>query len=405
MTKTSPGLTIGVIGGGLIGLATAYKLAQLGLQAKIVVLEKEGAVCLHQSGRNSGVLHCGLYYKPGSLKAKLAVYGLAEMVEFCRIHNIPYEICGKIVVATNKIEEERLLALRERGLANGLQNLRMLTRSEMVQIEPHVEGLTALHVPQEGIVDYKAVGKTLVHLLEASGHEVRTGHRVLAIDPVGSTVKVRTNLGLNTFSFVVICAGAQSDRVYRMSGNKPHSRIIPFKGEYYLLSEKGNRLVKNMIYPVPDPSFPFLGVHFTRMLGGRILAGPNASLVFDREGYGGLAFSPTDTWDAVSFPGLSKFLLRYPKASWTELANSLSKTVFLKNLRKLVPSITSADLGKRWPSGIRAQAMGSDGQLQLDFEFCEESNQIHVINAPSPGATASLAIGEHISGRVKNMLS
>lgn len=291
MNKTA---VIGVIGGGLIGLATGLKIARLGLAKKIIVLEKESTVCSHQSGRNSGVLHCGLYYKPGSLKAKLAVGGLAEMVDFCRDHSIAYDICGKVVVATNIIEEKRLLSLQERGFSNGLDGLSILDPQEIARIEPHVRGTMALHVPQEGIVDYAAVGRALVALLQDAGNEIRTNHCVTSITPTPTGVRVGTDQETFEFSHIINCAGLHSDRIYRLSGHRAHSTIIPFRGEYFSLSSKGTRLVNNLIYPVPDPDFPFLGVHFTRMIGGGVLAGPNAALVLHREGYSRFSISLRD---------------------------------------------------------------------------------------------------------------
>jgi L-2-hydroxyglutarate oxidase LhgO len=391
---------LSVIGGGIVGLATALKAARAGLAKEIVLLEKDDAVGGHQSSHNSGVLHCGLYYKPGSLKARLAVSGIREMVAFCQEHAIPHEICGKIVMAVSDDEVPRLRDLHERGTANGLQGLRWLGPEEIREIEPHALGKAALRVPDEGIVDYPAVMRQMVRLLQADGHQVRTGMKVTRVEPRGSQQVIHTVGGSVEADYVINCAGLHCDRVARKSGFKPDCRIIPFRGDYWTLSERGRRLVRHLIYPVPDPSLPFLGVHFTRMIHGGVEAGPNAVLAFKREGYRRTDFSLRDSWETLTFSGLYRFLKRYPGVTWRELRNSFSRKVFLKNLQRLVPEITMDDLSPHGGSGVRAQAIHRDGSLLMDFSIAQCPGQLHLLNAPSPGATASLAIGSYLATQV-----
>lgn len=390
-----------IVGGGIIGLATALKAAESRLAEHITVLEKDDAVGGHQSSHNSGVLHCGLYYKPGSLKAQLAVAGIREMVAFCREHSIPHEICGKIVMAVGEDELPRLKDLHERGTANGLSGLRWLVPEEIREIEPHAVGRAALRVPEEGIVDYPAVMRCMVELLEKAGHEVRTGMKVTRVEARSGEQVVHTEGGTLEADYVINCAGLHCDRVARGSGFQPDCRIIPFRGDYWTLSETGKRLVKHLIYPVPDPTLPFLGVHFTRMIRGGVEAGPNAVLAFKREGYRRTDFSLRDSWETLTFPGLYRFLKRYPGVTWAELKNSFSRSVFLRNLQRLIPEITMDDLSPHGGSGVRAQAIHRDGSLLMDFSIEQSPGQLHLLNAPSPGATASLAIGSYLVGKVR----
>ena len=385
-----------VIGGGIVGLATALQAARSRHAGQITVLEKDAAPGGHQSSHNSGVLHCGLYYTPGSLKARLAVSGIREMVAFCQENSVPHEICGKIVLAVTPEEVERLKNLQERGTANGLTGLRWLGPEEIRGIEPHAGGLAALRVPEEGIVDYAAVMQAMIRQLTILGHEVRTNAAARKITVRGSTQIVSTAAGDFETDYVINCAGLHCDRVARSAGMRPDCRIIPFRGDYWTLSPAGSHLVKHLIYPVPDPSMPFLGVHFTRMIHGGIEAGPNAVLAFKREGYKRTAFSLRDSWETFTFPGLYKFLRRYPGTSWEELKNSFSKTVFLKNLQRLIPEITMDHLSPHGQSGVRAQAIHRDGSLLMDFSIEQRPGQLHLLNAPSPGATASLAIGSYL---------
>lgn len=372
-------------------------------KAKIIVLEKEPAVGRHQTGNNSGVLHAGLYYKPGSAKAKLAVSGIKEMVSFCQQHKIPHEVCGKLVVATNDAELVRLRALHERGLQNGLQGLQFLEREQMLEIEPHVGGIAALKVPQEGIVDYPKVCTTLQQKIEVEGGKIVTGAKVKTVQKVPKGWILKTGAGDFESEFLVNCAGLHCDRVSELAGEKRVVRILPFRGEYFRIKPDREHLVRNLIYPVPDPVFPFLGVHFTRLIGGGIEAGPNAVLAFAREGYRKSNVNLVDLWDAVTFPGLWNFLRKHKRMSWEELCRSFSKRRFCETLQKLLPEITTDDL-ETGGAGVRAQAMTPQGDLVHDFNFVRRSRALHVLNAPSPAATASLAIGEEIASNVSEMI-
>ena len=384
-----------VVGGGLVGLATAFKLMRRLPAARITVLEKEAAVCQHQSGHNSGVLHAGLYYKPGSTKARLAVAGIKEMTRFCCEHGVPHEICGKLVVAADETELPRLHALHERGQQNGLQGLRLLTREQMLEIEPHAGGVAAIHVPEEGIVDYYQVAVTLQKELADAGARVVTRAHVTRLDSRTNGWLLHTAAGEFEAGFVVNCAGLHCDRVAEMAGEKREVRIVPFRGEYYKIKPERQHLVCNLIYPVPDPRFPFLGVHFTRLIHGGIEAGPNAVLAFAREGYRKTDINLADLFDALSFSGLWRFMAKHTRMSWAELRRSFSKQLFCGSLQRLVPEIRKEDLATGG-AGVRAQAMSPDGQLVQDFCFQRSRNALHVLNAPSPGATAALTIGEEI---------
>ena len=397
----SPRITI--IGGGIVGLATAFKLGRKLPSAQITLLEKEAAVGRHQTGNNSGVLHAGLYYKPGSNKSRLAVTGIQEMVAFCRENEIPHEICGKLVVAVDEAEVARLRALHERGQQNGLQGLRWLERGQMLEIEPHVGGIAALHVPQEGIVDYPKVCEVLQQKISAQGGRVVTGAKVTRLQPQSNGWLAHSAAGDFEADFLVNCAGLHSDRVGELAGEKREVRIVPFRGEYYQLKRERQHLVRNLIYPVPDPQFPFLGVHFTRLIHGGVEAGPNAVLAFAREGYRKTDFNPADLFDALTFPGLWRFLAKHKRMSWEEIKRSFSKQLFCESLQRLVPEICQDDL-ERGGAGVRAQAMSPDGTLVQDFCFQQSPRALHVLNAPSPAATASLAIGEQIAGQVAGMI-
>jgi (S)-2-hydroxyglutarate dehydrogenase len=384
-----------VIGGGLIGLATAYRLMEQLPSAKVTLLEKESSVGSHQSTHNSGVLHAGLYYAPGSAKAKLAVSGIKQMVNFCRKENIDHEICGKLVVAVTPDELPRLDELLRRGLANGLQGLRKIDKAEAHKIEPNVNALAAVHVPEEGIVDYQQVCDRMAAIIKERGGQIVTDTKVVRINRTGSTWVAATTKTEFAADFLINCAGLHCDRVAELAGEQRDVRIIPFRGEYYLLKPSAENLVKNLVYPVPNPDFPFLGVHFTRMIQGGVEAGPNAVLAFAREGYHLGKIDIRDMLDAILFPGLWRFLRKYPTMAFSELAQSLSKDKFCKALQRLVPDIRPDDLTPGH-AGVRAQAMNTDGDLVSDFHLVIRDNAIHVLNAPSPGATASLAIGEYI---------
>lgn len=384
-----------IAGGGIIGLATAYKLTRAFPQARVTVYEKEPEVCRHQSGHNSGVLHAGLYYKPGSLKARLAVAGIRQMKAFCRQHSIPHEECGKLVVACSPEEMPRLRELLARGTANGLAGLRWLGPEEIREIEPHAAGLAALHVPEEGIADYEQVCAALKRLIESAGGAVRTSCPVRRLRPDGAGWIVTAGEREDSADFFVNCAGLHCDRVLALAGERRRARIVPFRGEYYMLNEEGRRLVRNLIYPTPDPRFPFLGVHFTRMIRGGVEAGPNAVLALAREGYRKTDFSLADAADVFTFAGFWRFLARYPSMATYELWRSLSMAEFCRSLQRLVPEVRKEHL-RPGGAGIRAQALAPDGTPLADFDFILRPNALHLINAPSPGATASLSIADYL---------
>ncbi|MBZ5606201.1 MAG: L-2-hydroxyglutarate oxidase [Acidobacteriia bacterium] len=382
-----------IVGGGIVGLAAAYRLSK---RFDVTVLEKEAGVCRHQSGHNSGVLHAGLYYKPGSRKARLAVRGIRQMIEFCRTHSIPHEVCGKIVVATAEEELPRLKTLYERGQQNGLSGLRMLSVEELREIEPHAAGIAAVRVPEEGIADYPAVCNALVGEIDGP---VILNAEVTAIRREGSGWRVVSTAGEHSCDRIVTCAGLHSDRVAALTGRPREVRIVPFRGEYYKIRPERQFLVRNLIYPVPDPKFPFLGVHFTRLIHGGVEAGPNAVLALAREGYKKSTIRPADVFDAIAFSGLWRFLAKYPRMCWQELRRSYSRELFCASLQRLVPEIQPGDLTEGG-AGVRAQAMSPDGSFVEDFHFVEGAGELHVVNAPSPGATASLAIAEEIDSRL-----
>jgi L-2-hydroxyglutarate oxidase len=392
-------MRITIIGGGIIGLASAFRLTQKLPGASVTILEKEAAVGQHQSGHNSGVLHCGLYYKPGSMKAKLAVTGIRQMIAFCQEHGIPHEVCGKLVVAANADEIPRLNDLYERGQQNGLTGLRKLGASEMREIEPYTGGVAAILVPEEGIVDYPAVCRTLVRCLEAVGGKVVIQAAVTRLHRPGAQWIATTVAGDFESDYIVNCAGLQCDRVCSLAGDEPELQIVPFRGEYYTLKPERQYLVRNLIYPVPDPRFPFLGVHFTRLIHGGIEAGPNAVLAFAREGYKKSDVSARDFIGTLTYPGLWRFFQKYPRVCFDELRRSFSKELFCKSLNALVPEVRPEDLAPGG-AGVRAQAIAPSGETLQDFRFVKSDRALHVLNAPSPGATASLAIGQEIANEL-----
>ena len=385
-----------VVGGGIIGLATAIKLGRQFPSHQVVVLEKESQVGRHQSGNNSGVLHAGLYYKPGSLKARLAVSGIQEMIAFCQENGIEHEICGKLVVAVDQSELGRLDNLYDRGQKNGLQGMRRLNRAQMLEIEPHVAGIAAVQVPQEGIVDYPQVCAAMVKKIEQGGGRVVTRAKVTGLHAQAGGWVAQTEAGDFEGSYLVNCAGLHCDRISELAGEKREVRIVPFRGEYYKIKPSRQYLVKNLIYPVPDPQFPFLGVHFTRLIEGGVEAGPNAVLATAREGYTKTDINLSDLYDAVSFPGLWRFMNQHRRMSWEEIKRSFSRELFCQALQRLVPEIQLDDL-EAGGAGVRAQAMSPQGELLQDFCLVQKNNALHVLNAPSPGATASLAIGGEIT--------
>ncbi len=387
-----------IIGGGLVGLGTALELKRLAPAAEVRLLEKESRVGAHQSTHNSGVLHAGLYYKPGSLKARLAVAGIRRMVAFCRQHDIAHDVCGKLVVATTPEETGRLRTLLERGEQNGLRGLRWLERDALREIEPHAAGIAAVQVPEEGIVDYQGVCAAMERALRGQGVSVVTNARFERACRDGADWRLETTAGEFATDFIINCAGLHSDRVAQRAGEKREARIVPFRGEYYKLRASAQHLVRNLIYPVPDPSFPFLGVHFTRMIGGGVEAGPNAVLAMAREGYTKGRLRVGDLLDAVTYRGLWNFMRQHRAMAWEEVVRSFSRRKFCESLQRLVPAIGLDDL-EPGGAGVRAQAMLPDGTLVQDFHFVEREGALHVLNAPSPGATACLAIGEHVARR------
>ena len=396
----APGSSVTVIvGGGIIGLATAYKLLEAHSGRRVIVLEKEAAVAQHQSGHNSGVMHAGLYYAPGSLKARLAVDGIRQLKSFCQQFGVPHEVCGKLVVATSEQELPRLDELLRRGLANGLTGLRKLSSGEASEREPHVRCIAAVLVPEEGIVDYTAVCNALVDRIVERGGEVRTSTTVESIASTQDEWILTTSRGEVRASYLVNCAGLQGDRIARLAGETLDLRIVPFRGEYFTLRPERRALVNHLIYPVPDPAFPFLGVHFTRMIGGDVEAGPNAVLALAREGYHASNVNIRDAAETLSFPGLWRLLRRYPSMVGYELRRSFSRRLFCASLQRLVPDLQVDDL-LPGGAGVRAQAVASDGTLVQDFVIRQSPRALHLLNAPSPGATASLAIADVLVSRL-----
>jgi (S)-2-hydroxyglutarate dehydrogenase len=386
---------IAVIGGGIVGLSFAMQAAEKFPRLRVVVLEKEAGVARHQTGHNSGVIHSGVYYKPGSLKARLCVAGAREMVEFCSRHDIPHEVCGKLIVATNAEEAARLDDLRDRGAANGLEGLRLLSREAMLEIEPHVGGVRALHVPATGITDYAAVTAKYVEIAAGSGVEVRTSAGVVGFVWAKDNVVVRTRAGDLSARYVVNCAGLYSDRVARLAGDDPEMMLVPFRGEYYDLAASRQALVRALIYPVPDPRYPFLGVHFTRRIQGNVDAGPNAVLAFRREGYRWRDIDFGETMEVFMHAGFQAMARQHWKNGLSEFRRSLRKRDFVRSCQRLVPEVRMEDMTPGG-SGVRAQAVGSDGALVDDFRFVARERFLHVLNVPSPAATASLPIGREI---------
>jgi L-2-hydroxyglutarate oxidase len=384
-----------IIGGGIVGLATGAALMAKRPSSRILLLEKEPYWAFHQTGHNSGVIHSGIYYKPGSLKAKLAVCGSQSMTQFCRKHGIEHDVCGKVIIATQKSELPQLEKLFERGLQNGLCVTRLLPE-EVREIEPNVQCVAGIRVPVTGIVDYKQVCRTLVTTMQDRGIDLRLGTKVTGIITRSGHKVIETEKGSFETNFLINCGGLYSDRLARLDGTDPKARIVPFRGEYYELRPESRYLVKNLIYPVPNPAFPFLGVHFTRMIDGSIHAGPNAVLSLKREGYCKSDFDLRDFGEVVGFGGFWKLACRYWREGSAEMMRSLSKAIFTKSLQRMVPALRSEDL---IPSGagVRAQALRPDGGLVDDFLLVNGEGSIHVCNAPSPAATASLEIGRIIA--------
>lgn len=393
-----------VVGGGILGLSTALRVMQARPDTRLILIEKEQNLAQHQTGHNSGVIHSGLYYKPGSLKAITCRNGYTQLLEFCRAENIPHEICGKIVVAISAVELPRLDELHRRGIANGLEGIRFLQPAEIREIEPHCSGIRGLFVPQTGIVDYAAVARKYAERLIEMGAEIILGERVVDIRRCDNQIEVIGESRTWTAQAVVVCAGLQSDRLARKTEPDLPLRILPFRGEYYKLKLSATSLVRHLIYPVPDPAFPFLGVHFTRMIGGRVECGPNAVFAFGREAYDKTDFNLHDTWESFTWPGFRKVATRYWRTGLAEYHRSISKQAFVRALQRLIPEIQAEHL-EAGGAGIRAQACDRQGNLLDDFDFRMDGNLVHVCNAPSPAATASLAIGQTIANRILPLLS
>jgi L-2-hydroxyglutarate oxidase len=385
-----------IIGAGLVGLATAYQTKLKNPDSKILILEKENDVALHQSGHNSGVIHSGIYYKPGSLKAKNCIEGYNSVINFAEKYGIRYDLCGKIIVATSQEELPLLDNIYKRGVENGLQDLKYLSREEFREIEPHCEGVKAIKVQQTGIIDYPGIAKKIKELFEELGGEVRFNNEVKNIIDKGSEIIVSTDISEFKTKKLISCAGLYSDKITKMTNEKNDVVIIPFRGEYYKIKDEKKYLVKHLIYPVPDPSFPFLGVHFTRMIDGNIEAGPNAVLAFKKEGYHFFDFNFNEAMQTMLWPGFRKIVAKYGKTGMGEMHRSLSKSAFTKALQKLLPEIQENDLVPGG-SGVRAQACDRNGGLIDDFDIVKNGNIIHVRNAPSPAATSCLSIGNKIS--------
>jgi len=390
-----------IIGAGLVGLATAYQAKTKNPDSKILILEKENNVAMHQSGHNSGVIHSGIYYKPGSLKAKNCIEGYNTVINFAKEYGIKYDLCGKIIVATSQEELPLLDNIYKRGVENGLQNLKYLSREEFREIEPHCEGIKAIKVPQTGIIDYPGIANKIKELFEELGGEISFNNEVKNIIDTNSEIIVTTSTSEFKTKKLISCAGLYSDKVTKMTNNKNDVIIIPFRGEYYKLKDEKKYLVKHLIYPVPDPNFPFLGVHFTRMTDGNIECGPNAVLAFRKEGYHFFDFDFNETKQTLLWPGFRKIVAKYGKTGLGEMHRSLSKSAFTKALQKLIPEIRESDLIPGG-AGVRAQACDRDGNLIDDFDIVKNNNIIHVRNAPSPAATSCLSIGKKISELIEN---
>ncbi|MER2028540.1 MAG: L-2-hydroxyglutarate oxidase [Solibacillus sp.] len=390
-------LEVVIIGGGIVGLSVGLALTERFPDKKVVILEKENSVSKHQTGNNSGVIHSGIYYKPGSFKARFAKQGSQSMVAFCEEHGIEYDICGKVIVATEQHELPLLQNLYERGIQNELE-IEMLNAEQLKEIEPHVAGLGAIRVPQAGIVNYKQVSEKIRELIEKNGGEIRCGVEVKSINEHDNGVTIETSKGTVEAKVMINCAGLQSDRIAKMTGYSADLKIVPFRGEYYKLKESSRSLVNHLIYPVPNPDFPFLGVHYTRMIGGEVEAGPNAVLSFKREGYKKTDINLFDIAETLTYKGFWKLAGKNMKEGLNEMARSYSKGLFVKSLQKLIPEIQADDL-EPGGAGVRAQALKSDGSMVDDFYFIPGRRSIHVLNAPSPAATASLEIGKEIVSR------
>jgi L-2-hydroxyglutarate oxidase len=394
---------IGIIGGGIVGLSTAYKVSQKYPQAQVILFEKENKLAEHQTGRNSGVIHSGIYYKPGSLKAKTCRDGKQQLEAFCAQHNVALETCGKVIVALNEGEKQSLYNIYQRGQENQV-NCRLISQSELKEIEPHVNGIEAIHVKETGIVDYVGFCETISHLLTESGHLIKVNSKVTEILKNNEGITLITSQGEERVDYLVNCAGLQSDKVARMAGLNPSVKIIPFRGEYFELTKEAEHLCQTLIYPVPDPKFPFLGVHFTRMVLGGVECGPNAVLSFAREGYDNKTINVGEFAETLTYPGFLKLASKFWRIGLGEMHRSYSKKAFVTALQRLVPEVQEDHLIQA-PAGVRAQAVNANGAMVDDFAFVEDQRSVHVINAPSPAATACLAIADEILAMLSPKIS
>jgi len=396
--KGNTDFDIVVVGGGIVGLASAYKITLSHPDIRIAVLEKENRLAAHQTGHNSGVIHSGLYYKPGSNKAKTCARGRKELIAFAKKYRIPYKICGKIIVATEQKELPNLEKIFHNGKENDIDGIEKIGPDEIKQIEPSCSGIAGIRVPSTGVIDFARVANKLAELIEkkGQGNKVLTLNKVTGFDKHDFYTKVATNQKAFAANYIINCAGLQSDRIAKMDVVEAGMRIVPFRGDYYELTEEAAEKVKNLIYPVPDPDFPFLGVHFTRMIDGKVECGPNAVFAFKREGYDKTDFSLRDTWNALTYPGLWKMFLKHWRYGLGEYKRAFSKKLFLKQLQRLIPSLDANDI-RPGKAGVRAQALRPNGELIDDFRIERQRNSIHVLNAPSPAATASLAIGDYVN--------
>jgi len=394
-----------IAGGGIVGLATAYQLLKKNPELNLLIVEKESGIAKHQTGHNSGVIHSGIYYKPGSLKALNCITGYRMLLAFCNEHQIKYDLCGKVIVASKQEELPILQSIYERGLEHGLHDIKMLDQSALKKIEPHVNGIAGIQVPYTGIIDYKEVAAKLAELCQKFGGSIKFNEKFLSINQnTSKLVEVKTTKETYFSELFINCGGLYSDEIAKKAGLKHDVRIIPFRGEYFKLLPDAKHLVKHLIYPVPDPNFPFLGVHFTRMIDGNIEAGPNAVFAFKKEGYNKTDFKFRDFFNSISWPGFRKIAFKYWKTGLGEYKRSFSKSAFTKALQQLVPEIKQHHLVIA-EAGVRAQACDKSGGLIDDFLFVETANQIHVLNAPSPAATSSLAIGDTISNMAISKLN
>jgi (S)-2-hydroxyglutarate dehydrogenase len=386
---------VAIVGAGIVGLAIGLELTRRFPGISLEIIEKEAIIAGHQTSHNSGVIHSGIYYKPGSLKAELCVAGASELISFCEKHEVPYDVCGKLIVATRDEELPQLDELYRRGQGNGLRGLQILGAEEIHEWEPHATGIRGIRVPSTAIVDYRKVAEAYSRLVQERGGIIRLSHEVLGLRRSGSTTIIETSNGAIAANLVINCAGLHSDRISSMAGAKLDLKIVPFRGEYYEISPAKEHLVRGLIYPVPDPQFPFLGVHFTRRIGGGVEAGPNAVLALKREGYAKTSFNPRDVAEYALFPGFWRMASKHWRMSLEEYHRSWRKTVFVSALQRLIPELTDEDLVPGG-SGVRAQALGRQGKLIDDFHIVYTEGMVHVANVPSPAATASLAIGRHI---------